>query len=319
MTKLVRRSRQAFTLIELLVVISIIAVLVGLLLPGVQKIRAAAARMSCQNNLKQMGLALANFDNTNGKLPAAVIHCGGMNQPAAAPGNYPPYVGPEVSYKGQARKTMNHSGFVALLPYIEQGPLFSNYDYSSMTIDWSPGTNTTKGAVSATNFSNVTSYYIKLYTCPSDDQPAQGTGLSNYLFNTAIYDETSPPWDLTAKTSRGAFGNDGAVALGRVTDGTSTTIGIGESTQLHYVASGTSPSPLWGGGAYGAVHGVVSGSTNTPNYPTGLCGGSKKCSGQSIFSSNHGGISNFVFLDGSVRSIRDTVDPITWAALGTVA
>jgi len=330
-----REGRRAFTLIELLVVIAIIAILIGLLLPAVQKVREAAARMQCQNNLKQIGLALHGFNDVYSRLPAAMIHSGRYNN-----ANNRPYEGPEVSYKGQPYVVYNHTGFVALLPYIEQGNLFKQYNYAYIS-NGSIGTgySLTPGADPAGNPNRIVgSTPMKVYTCPSDVNPAPvmsttdaagsfyerggngaypGVARSNYLFNTGQYNDYSADWSNGTSAARGPFGNNGATAVGRVSDGTSNTIAIGESTQIHTSAS---YGPYWGAGTHTAVHGYNGGASYVPNYPYGNCAGSsvKKCTYAWGFSSNHTGVTQFVMLDGSVRGIKDGIDYTTvWLPLTT--
>ncbi len=322
------RSRRAFTLIELLVVIAIIAILIGLLLPAVQKVRGAAARMSCQNNLKQMGLALHNFADSKGqgRLPAALIHSGRYNNPSGKP-----YEGPEVSYKGQPYVVYNHTGFVALLPYIEQDNLFKQYNYGYLASSSSPygiaigqDPNPNPNRIAAQQF-------VKVYQCPSDDNPGpqmvdtpRGTGFyerdslrrSNYLFNTGAYTDYDAPWAQTSTSARGAFGNDGAASITNMVDGTSNTIAIGESTQIH---TSSAYGPYWGAGTHTAVHGRGYYDQFQPNYPYGTCSGNAnlKCTYAWGFSSKHSGGTNFVFCDGSVKNIRDGMDYLVFRALGT--
>jgi len=335
--------RRGFTLIELLVVIAIIAILMGLLLPAVQKVRDAAARLSCGNNLKQMGLALNNFAFTyNGRLPAALIHSG------RATGTVTTYRGPEFNLRiadGGTYLVYNHTGFVALLPYIEQEPLFKTYNYQYLS-----SASVTNGATLGNDTSNpnrlVAQAIVKLYVCPGDDNPpgsSTGTGTyerqdavrGNYLFSTGAYGDDASDYSAYQKgQGRGAFGNNGAASLVGMDDGTSNTLAIGESRQGHWDPN---YGPYWGAGTHTAVHGriyppnqttpparICSG-INQPagGEPTTSCGGGltdvrRLLPGPWQFGSRHTGGANFLFCDGSVRFLSDNTDQFTLYALATV-
>src|SRR5262245_48798857 len=158
-----RCARPAFTLIELLVVIAIIAILIGLLLPAVQKVREVALRMKCQNNLKQLGLALHNYEGEHGSLPPVF--------PATAK---PPYIGivPNYFYSWSVLAQLN--------PYLEQTAIYNrmNLDEPTYTLPSLTVLPDNRFAVQQT---------IKLFLCPSDKMQPVGAGYGVPVFGPVNY------------------------------------------------------------------------------------------------------------------------------------
>ena len=337
-----RLRSRAFTLIELLVVIAIIAVLIGLLLPAVQKVREAAARMSCSNNLHQIALALHNYHDVNNRFPPAKINSGSASDRTRA--NY---------YKDRPFKVYNHSGFTLLLPFIEQDNLFKLYDFNlpASNGSWSKSAGYANGLVeqdlanypvgmTGTVNQRVVGTHIKTYTCPSDENPAfmrsertyistywayaeEDGRRSNYLFGAFRATDYTPDYS-TGRSDSGMFGTNGACTLTNVPDGTSNTIMVGETKQqqcsLYF-------GPRWGAGTHTAVHGYVPDARFHINYPAGLdrtlCFTTdtfrQRLQYAWGFGSWHSGGANFAMGDGSVRFMRDSMAFAVFQAFNTIA
>jgi prepilin-type N-terminal cleavage/methylation domain-containing protein/prepilin-type processing-associated H-X9-DG protein len=235
--------RHAFTLIELLVVIAIIAVLIGLLLPAVQKVREAAARTKCQNNMKQLGTALANYESAYGTLP-----------PAGKSYNYN-----TTSYAPRDNPATNLNGLVLLLPFIERNDLYqlwdqttaSSYAYATLGSSSWP---VLGGGPSAANV-QLAQTHVPTYTCPSDPGPSTMAAGANYGITATAggaktnYDfiadwhagEYSNYWSYQKQNNPAGlymFGENSNTRMTDVQDGLSNTLAMGETTFWVYNGNG---------------------------------------------------------------------------------
>jgi len=327
------KFRKAFTLIELLVVIAIIAILIGLLLPAVQKVREAANRATCTNNMKQMGLAIHAYDSANSGLPPAVTGACGLSM------------------------------WALILPYLEQGGMAAQLDYNAFGFTENTAAPFPRAAASQTNYNVLRANTVPVYVCPSrrskGAKNANNDAVCDYAIITA--GGTGERWRFWNNLSSQRQALRAAVSpnnnnLGTpsttnpdplaqwasrdtmtfIADGTSNTAIIGEKhipTGFIQKCCGNGPGGsggnswdrghdaypyynLWGGpGGYAewALAGPVeNGIAKSPTDGIGIAYDTAPGLG-----SWHSGICNFVFADGSVRSIATSVSQTNLNSMGS--
>jgi prepilin-type N-terminal cleavage/methylation domain-containing protein len=294
-------SRRAFTLIELLVVIAIIAILIGLLLPAVQKIREAANRMKCSNNLKQISLGAHNYDSTNGYLPPGFL--GAMPTDAPYGLDTPPET---INYQCQLAGVLPH-----LLPYVEQDNLFRNL-MSGAPADYLSPDKRYPDVGSIASWWNNRNAKISTFLCPSDNASGQpwetliipvAINPTQFSVNLISYGDAAfgrtnyigiAGYGITAAVYKGVFHNRSKLSVSRIPDGTSNTFFFGEYSSKAAPFTGWQPVSLaWmTGGCMPTGWGIVQPPTPDTN--------------PHMLSSKHPGIVMFGMGDGSVRTVRHT-------------
>jgi prepilin-type N-terminal cleavage/methylation domain-containing protein/prepilin-type processing-associated H-X9-DG protein len=321
------KRTSGFTLIELLVVIAIIAILIALLVPAVQKVRAAAARTQCANNLKQIGLALHSYHDNNKALPV-----------------------------GEFNDDNHNWGWgTAILPYIDQGASYNNMMNSGWMMIFVPGGGPNRWTGQALGFNadtlnsigtinssaanspvvaTVLQTALPVYQCPSDVWGGFATGgngpygKSNYLANMGS-DTSGGNWaswnNPNGATMNGVMmqSNDNyntwTVKLTSISDGTSNTVAVGEVTANYnsYTEAQTGRIPIWAGGnpnfsGQGYQHNYFR--LMDINYPLNL---KTTTNADRCFGSQHDNGANFVFADGTVHFLTNNINTVIYMGLGT--
>jgi len=338
------RNRRGFTLVELLVVIAIIGILVGLLLPAVQAAREAARRMQCQNNLKQQGLALMNYESAYKQFPSALMGCARISGAA-----------PQDDGAGWA---------VALLPFMEQTALYSRLEEGAVALGgklgrpgimrrakggtWpgsgplGPDTISGSGG-SSTSLTIVPGgdTLLPMYKCPSSALPAicpltwtipGATSVSTHHASQFSAGYATNDYKGAGGSARGDFGVLHKLyeaknrRIADITDGTSNTIAITEST---YVTGNGNPTnlaptvfedwPIWFGGPNTdesiRTNGRSSAPINAQTNPNRMVAA---INDDSAFSYHAGG-AQFAFADGSVHFISQSVAMQTYSDLSDIS
>lgn len=299
--------RYGFTLIELLVVIAIIAVLIALLVPAVQKVRAAAARTQCLNNLKQVGLALHGYHDSNKFFPP----------------------GQTTIYPRGSGIAVNHGWAIYILPYLEQGPLADKYVWTSND--------------TATVNQPVRSTVVSVFVCPSAGSPrfdstADTTSttfpfaVSDYAPISGVADHLCVNLGFTTTNfpivqRRGVMDTDTYTSIAGVTDGLSNTILIGEDAnrpnrirlgQLASTGSFTVSGAGWA--SHNAVF-DIDGADPATGIPASNSAAAQSCvvncSNENEVYSYHTGLAHILFGDGTVRPINNSISATVLIALVT--
>jgi prepilin-type N-terminal cleavage/methylation domain-containing protein len=332
-----RPCRRAFTLVELLVVIALLAVLVGLLLPAVQKARETAARLACQNNLKQVGLALHGYHDTQGNFPPGFYYVAppaGAAAPPAGPGGAGPgpfgqgaffptkidrYVPPGLATPGTPATVIPPSdpgwGWAAyLLPYLEQQPLFGRIDFGLPV--GSPGV------------APVRVVPLRVYTCPADSFTGPYTVLTDV--NAPLGDAATNSyaaclgWGGNLNTQpdvgNGVFQRNSATRFADIRDGLTQTLAVGERAALFVqtpwagVMTGGVPRTTPGAPVYASL---MEGAPVMVMASIGYRPLNSPSSEPLNFFSPHRYAVQFVFCDGAVHALNTDTDVSVLEALAT--